>query len=96
MSEISYAHNPDERRYEILDGGRVIGFAQYVPAGEDRDFTHTEVDDAYEGQGLASQLVRFALDDVRTSGIRAIPHCPYVARWLHKHEGYEDITDWPS
>lgn len=56
-------------------------------------FHHTEIDDAFAGQGLASGLVEEALTDVRASGKRIVPVCPYVAKFLKKHEGFGDITD---
>jgi predicted GNAT family acetyltransferase len=104
---IDYVHAPDQHRYEIRDldkagddepDGALAGFTQYrLPDDVHVDFVHTEVDDAYEGQGLASKLVEFALADVREQGKRIIPHCPYVARWIRKHEGrFDDITDFPA
>ena len=95
---IDYVHAPDQQRYEIRDDDEVIGLAQYrLPDDVHVDFVHTEVDDAYGGQGLASKLVAFALEDVRTAGKRIIPHCPYVAGWIRKHPGrYDDLTDWPA
>lgn len=92
-------HAPERSRYELLDGDTVIGHADYRHLDDTessrRDLVHTEVDDAYGGRGLASVLVRFALDDVRASGMRVVPHCPYVAGWLRTHEGYDDLVDWP-
>lgn len=95
---IDYVHAPDQHRYEVRDDDEVIGLAQYrLPDDIHVDFVHTEVDDAYGGQGLASKLVAFALADVEAQGKRIIPHCPYVAAWLKKHPGrYDDLTDWPS
>lgn len=101
---IDYVHEPDQHRYEIRDLGAddggtdaLAGFAEYrLPDDVHVDFVHTEVDDAYAGQGLASHVVAFALADVRAQGKRIIPHCPYVASWINKHPGeYDDITDWP-
>lgn len=95
-------HAPEQQRYELLDDGTVIGHADYRDlegngAGVQRDFLHTEVDEAYGGRGLASVLVAYALDDVRASGLRIVPHCPYVASWLRKHEGrFDDLVDWPA
>ena len=97
---ISIVHAPAKHRYEIHDGDAgdaVIGFTQYrLPDDVHVDFVHTEVDDAYEGRGLASRLVAFALADVRESGKRIIPHCPYVAAWIERHREYDDITDRPG
>ncbi len=97
---ISIVHAPVKHRYEIHDdaaaGDSVIGLSRYrLPDEEHVDFVHTEVDEAYGGRGLASRLVGFALADVRSSGKRVIPHCPYVAAWIKKHPEYADITDWP-
>ncbi|GAB4006266.1 GNAT family N-acetyltransferase [Nocardioides ultimimeridianus] len=95
---IDYVHAPEQHRYEIRDDDEVIGLAQYrLPDDVHVDFVHTEVDDAYGGQGLASKLVAFALADVEAQGKRIIPHCPYVAAWLTKHPGrYDDLVDWPG
>ena len=98
MSEIVYTDNPAKHRYEILDGETVAGFADYRLSDDEHvDFVHTEVSEAYNGQGLASKLVAYALADVREKGKRIIPHCPYVAGWLKRHgEEFADITDWPA
>jgi predicted GNAT family acetyltransferase len=95
-------HAPDRSRYELVDGEDVIGHTDYRELSGDgvvtaRDFLHTEVDEAYGGRGLASVLVADALEDVRAAGLRIVPHCPYVAGWLRKHEGrFDDLVDWPS
>ncbi|MFF0792325.1 GNAT family N-acetyltransferase [Streptomyces spiralis] len=47
----------------------------------------------FAGRGLASRLVREALDDVRRTGKRIVPVCPYVKGFLEKHEEFADITD---
>ncbi|MFF6794154.1 GNAT family N-acetyltransferase [Streptomyces filamentosus] len=80
-------------RYEILVDEQRAGLTAYRDREDRRVFFHTEVDDAYAGQGLASVLVTQALDDVRAAGMRIVPVCPYVAKFLKKHEEYADITD---
>ncbi|WP_408896065.1 GNAT family N-acetyltransferase [Nocardioides sp. R1-1] len=93
-STIAYVHVPERHRYEIRDGETLVGFTQYrLPDEEHVDFVHTEVDDAYGGRGLAGDLVAMALADVRGQGKRIHAHCPYVARWITKHEEFADITD---
>ncbi|MGW0765586.1 GNAT family N-acetyltransferase [Streptomyces sp. NPDC002676] len=80
-------------RYEIRVDGERAGLTAYHDRGDQRVFFHTEVDDAYAGQGLAGRLVQYALDDVRALGKRIVPVCPYVAKFLTKHKEFEDITD---
>ncbi|WP_223188458.1 GNAT family N-acetyltransferase [Streptomyces sp. TRM68416] len=80
-------------RYEILVDGKRVGLTAYRDRGEQRVFHHTEVDNAFTGQGLAAQLVHQALTDVRRSDKRIVPVCPYVAKYLTRHEEFDDITD---
>ncbi|MFJ6384045.1 GNAT family N-acetyltransferase [Kitasatospora sp. NPDC092039] len=83
----------DRNRYEISVDGRLAGFTEYRDHEEQRVFFHTEVDEAFAGQGLASRLVQEALTDVRAAGKRIVPICPYVAKFLLKHEEFADIAD---
>ena len=80
-------------RYEILVDGKRAGLTAYRDRDAQRVFYHTEIDDAFAGQGLASQLVQQALTDVRASGKRIVPVCPYVAKFLKRHEEFADLVD---
>jgi predicted GNAT family acetyltransferase len=80
-------------QYEILVDGRRAGLTAYRDRGEQRVFFHTEIDDAFAGQGLAAELVQRALLEVRESGKRIVPVCPYVAKFLKRHDEFADITD---
>jgi len=91
--QVRVADNPAQGRYELHLGERLVGFSAYVVRPERIVFTHTEVDDAYEGQGLGSQLARGALDDVRRRGLRATPRCPFIAAYIRRHPEYEDLVE---
>ncbi|MFB7447731.1 GNAT family N-acetyltransferase [Streptomyces sp. NPDC057027] len=80
-------------RYEILVDGERAGLTAYRDRDDRRVFFHTEVGEAYAGRGLASILIEQALTDVRASGMRIVPVCPYVAKFLKKHDEFADITD---
>ncbi|MBA2950515.1 GNAT family N-acetyltransferase [Streptomyces himalayensis] len=82
-----------KHRYEIQVDGKTAGLTAYRDRDDQRVFYHTEIDDAFAGQGLASILVQQALTDVRDSGKRIVPVCPYVAKFLQKHDEFVDITD---
>jgi predicted GNAT family acetyltransferase len=82
----------DRSRYEALVDGEVAGFAAYRREGTTVTFTHTEVDDAYEGQGVGSSLVREALDDARAQGLAVRPLCPFVKAWIDRHPEYQDLV----
>lgn len=82
-----------KHRYEILVDGERAGLAAYRDLGGQRVFFHTEVDDAFAGQGLGARLVLHALADARAAGKRIVPVCPYVAKLLNKHDEFADLTD---
>jgi predicted GNAT family acetyltransferase len=84
--------NPEDERYEIRDGDRVIGVAAYHRRGDTFVFTHTEVDPDEGESGLGSKLVRAALDDVRARGGAVEPQCPFVRGWIERHPEYADLV----
>jgi hypothetical protein len=85
-------NNADLHRYEIGVDGAVAGYAAYRLRPGAVVFTHTEIDEAYEGQGLGSRLARGALDDVRASGSAVVPLCPFVKGYIERHAEYQDLV----
>lgn len=51
--------------------------------------THAEVPQELNGQGLGSQLVKGALDIVRTDAEKIFPRCPFVALYIKHHPEYQ-------
>ena len=84
--------NPEESRYEIRDGDRVLGLAAYERRGDTIVFTHTEIDPDVGESGLGSTLVQGALDDVRAAGLSVVPLCPFVRGWIERHPDYGDLV----
>jgi uncharacterized protein len=93
MSQPTVERVDAENLYEILVDGKRVGLTAYRDRGQQRVFYHTEVDDAFAGQGLGAQLVGQALADVQQTGKRIVPVCPYVARFLTRHPEFADRTD---
>lgn len=93
MSDVVVTENPGESRYEARIDGALAGFAEYQLTERSIVFTHTEVDSAYEGQGVGSALARYSLDDIRARGERdVVPVCPFYQRWIEKHPDYADLV----
>ena len=87
---------PEDSRYEIRDGDRLLGQAAYERRGDQLVFTHTEVDLDEEHSGLGSTLVRAALDDVRSKGGTVVPMCSFVRGWIERHPEYRDLVADPE
>jgi predicted GNAT family acetyltransferase len=94
--ETTVRNNPEESRYEIRDGERVLGVAAYERRGDTTVFTHTTVDPDAGQDGLGSKLVRAALDDVRSSGGSVVPQCLFVRGWIDRHQDYADLVAAPE
>ncbi len=76
---VEIRHNPARHRYEVFADNRLAGFATYRLEDDRVLFVHTAVDDAHKGRGLAHQLVREALAEVRAEGKTPVAVCPFVA-----------------
>jgi hypothetical protein len=90
---LDLARDDSHKRYTGTVEGHVAALAEYIPTAELVVFTHTETDPSFEGQGVASQLVRWALDDVRGRGLHVLPLCPFVKAYIGKHlDEYGDLV----
>jgi hypothetical protein len=92
MTDALVSDRPEQHRYVISRGEQRAGLLFYRLEGERITFTHAEIDPAFEGQGLGSQLARFALDDARSRGLAVIPRCPFVESYVERHPEYADLV----
>lgn len=88
---VQITHNAEQQQYEITVNGERAGLTVAREEGDAVVFPHTEIDERFEGQGLAGQLVGFALDDVRARGKKVNAQCPYVKRYIEKRPEYHDL-----
>jgi uncharacterized protein len=89
-------HNSEKYRYELYIGDTLAGFAQYHDSGNRVVFTHSEIDDAYSGQGLGKVLAAGALDDVVGREKVIVPVCPFISRFVLKNKDqYGEHVKWP-
>jgi predicted GNAT family acetyltransferase len=89
--DVEVTDEPDRGRYEARVDGELAGFAEYQVRGGRRIFTHTEVHDRYEGQGVGSRLAAGALDLARASGEPVVAKCPFIASYIERHPEYGDL-----
>jgi len=83
---------PDRRRFEVRVGGVLAGFSRYEVRDGAYAFLHTEIDPAFEGQGLGSRLIRVALEEMRRRGTAVLPYCPFVRSFIESHHDYLDLV----
>lgn len=89
---ITVTHDPALRRFSARVEGQEA-FLLYAPAGEGvLDYTSTFVPVSLRGRGIATAMVRAALDYARTSGYRVIPSCWFVRDFLARRADYAGLT----
>jgi uncharacterized protein len=89
--EAEVVNVPEENRYELRLGGKLVGLAAYRRRDGRIAFTHTEVDESLEGRGLGSRLVQAALEDAASQGLDVVPLCPFVAWYVQQHPEYQAL-----
>jgi predicted GNAT family acetyltransferase len=83
--------NKAQSRFELdVEGG--IAFANYRPMPSAVIITHTETPRALRGRGVASELVKGALELIRADGHKVIAGCGFVVDYLSKHPEYGDLV----
>lgn len=83
--------NRDQNRFELeTEGG--LAFANYRRTPSAVIITHTETPRALRGRGIASELVKGALELIRADGRKVIAGCGFVVDYLDKHPEYADLA----
>lgn len=82
--------NRAEQEFE-LSVGRHRAVAAYQMEGDTIVFTHTLVPGAVAGHGVASKLIRAALDSARDRGLKVVSQCPFVTAYIAKHPEYRAL-----
>ena len=85
-------HNEAEHRFE-LEGQGGAARLEYVLQQDAIVITHTEVPKALEGHGVAAALAAAGLAFARDRGLRIIPRCPFVAKYIERHPEYQSLVD---
>ncbi len=91
MAAAAVRDNKAQSRFELaLEGG--LAFANYRLTPSAVVITHTETPRALRGRGIASELVRGALELIRADGLKVIAGCGFVVDYLGKHPEFADLT----
>jgi uncharacterized protein len=90
--QLSVRKATEKSRYEAVIDDAVVGFADISEDAERVVFNHVEVTPAWQGQGVASRLVRAAFDQVIAQGKAIKPLCPFAVGYVRRHPEYSEHT----
>lgn len=89
-ARVEVTRNEAKEQWEAHAGGDV-GVLTYSEQDGKLFLLHTEVPEALEGQGIASRLVRAALDHARDKGEKVVPFCPFARAYIQRHKEYAEL-----
>ena len=91
LDTVKIENNSAAQRFEARVG-RYLAVVEYQRGRDLIVFTHTEVPEELEGQGIAGRLARAALEYARARQLTVVPLCPFVASYIRRHHEYADLV----
>jgi len=92
MIEVKQKNDEKHGSFEASIDGQKAGLMTYTWAGEDRFIIdHTEVEEAYNGQGIGKQMLIKAVEFARENSKKIIPLCPFAKATFQKNEDLRDV-----
>jgi len=86
----SVRDNPEFSRFELdIDGETALAY--YRIDNDVMVFTSTQTPPSLRGQGVASELIRNALEFARARGLKVRGDCAFVADYVERHPEFRDL-----
>lgn len=77
----------EKNRIYAIEGGEEVAEVTFPERNGIYVINHTYVDDHLRGQGIASELVRRAVEEIEQRGGRVEATCSYAQLWLARNRG---------
>ena len=87
--QINVVFEPELNR----SAGNHVGECEFCAENNVWSITHTGVDPAYGGRGIAKLLVLKVIEEARRQQVRIIPICSYAKRMMEGKEEYDDVLE---
>ena len=84
--------NQERKQFELNIEGHPARI-EYILMGKKILLTHTEVPLELEGKGVGGRIVKLALENIESRGLKLIPLCTFVAAYIKRHPEWMKILD---
>lgn len=84
-------HDPHAKRFYVEELGHRAELVYYELPDGALDFAHTFTPNEIRGRGIATAIIRHALDYAREHDRRVVPGCPFVRTYIDRHHEYADL-----
>lgn len=86
-------HDADSQAFTGTEDGHPTELTYFSPTPGTIDFTHTFVDEALRGRGLADELARAGLAYARGQGLKVKTSCSFMRVFVERHQAeYGDLV----
>ena len=92
-TNIAVVNEEESQVYTAIVGDTAVGGVTYSRVGDRLVLQAAAVYPEFRGQGIATEMIRQVLDDVRSHGEKVTNLCPIVRTFVDKHPQYEDVID---
>lgn len=75
----------DESKAVAFDGENIVGLCEYIENEDVWNIVHTEVDNNYQGQGIAKRLVECILENAPKYNKKVVADCSYAQKVIEKN-----------
>ena len=72
----------EENKSVAFDDDKKIGECDFIEENDTWNIIHTEVDNTYQGQGIAKKLVECVIENAKKQNKNIIADCSYAKRVL--------------
>jgi predicted GNAT family acetyltransferase len=83
--------NKEQSRFELAVDGKTA-ILQYMERDGALYLTHTEVPPELEGQGIGGRIVKHALEQARSRGVKVAPSCAFARSYIERHPEYRSLV----
>ncbi|WP_294570860.1 GNAT family N-acetyltransferase, partial [uncultured Arthrobacter sp.] len=90
--QLTVTDTPEKSRYIAYLDGTPVGLAAYRLADGVIEYTHTIVDEEFEGRGIATDMIHSAMADARERNLKVVAGCSFVEHFLAENPQYSDLV----
>jgi uncharacterized protein len=84
-------HEPERRRFTVAELGHEAYLEYYELPDGSLDYAHTYTPNEIRGRGIATAIIKHALDWARENEKKIAPGCPFVETYIDRHREYKDL-----
>ncbi len=84
---VTIEHDPSRNRFSAVSDGKEVGYLTYLLEDGTLNITHTVVDPAMRGKGIAKRLVLACRTFAESGSLRVTSACSYASAVLGIEDG---------